>query len=217
LQVAQSIREPFGVSVFGSAVIRVEPDLASLSFGVSWIEKEPQDAFTAAREAAQKVSSFLQSAGIAEVSTSRVELTQAFEYKNNENRSIGYRATIKYHLLLHDLDRMESVLVGVVAAGANIVDAVSLQTSRLKEYRAEARQRAVNAAREKAEIYCQASGVRLGAVIHIEDVNPEIMRSYQGHVMREIQPDDEGEIGALNPGSITVNAAVLMGFGLLHD
>ena len=47
-------------------------------------------------------------------------------------------------------------------AGANELTSVTFQTTRLKEVRADARRRAVAAAREKAELYCSAAGVSAG-------------------------------------------------------
>jgi hypothetical protein len=51
--------------------------------------------------------------------------------------------------------------------------------------------------------------VEAGAVLSIEDVNPESLRGYgEGHVAREPSVDDSGESGAMDPGAITVGAAV---------
>lgn len=136
----QFLQKPFGVSTFGSSIIRTEPDLASIRFAVSRLEQRPRDAFGRAHEAARSV--------------------------------------------------------------------------RLKEVRAQARQQAVQAAREKAEIYCVAAGITLGPVIHIEDVNPDQLQGREGHVIRELQPDDEGPVQAFNPGSITVAGAVMVAFEL---
>jgi uncharacterized protein YggE len=112
---------------------------------------------------------------------------------------------------------MEEVLAGVVDAGANEIGSVEFRTARLKEYRTEARRRAVAAAREKAENYCRAAGVSLGAVVSMEDVNPEVLRgSGESHTSSEVSSDDAGPDRALAPGSIIVGAAVSVVFELSH-
>jgi uncharacterized protein YggE len=214
MNVTQAIQNPLGVTVFGSAVLRVEPDIASLNFTVSRLEQHPKDAFTATRKAVQKVRDYLAHAGIEDVGSSRINLSQSFRYVEGENTFLGYQAEVSFHLLLTDLERMEEVLSGVVDAGANKINAVNFQTTRLKELRAEARRRAVAAAREKAEIYCEAAGVTLGNVQHIEDVNPEQLRGREGHVVREIAPDDDGPLKAFDPGSIVVGGAVMVAFAI---
>jgi uncharacterized protein YggE len=210
----QAIQNPWGVTVFGSAVLRVEPDIASLNFTVSRLEPHPKDAFAATSKAVRQVNTYLAQAGIKDVGSSRINLSQSFRFIGGENKFWGYQAEVTYHLLLSDLERMEEILSGVVDAGVNKINSVEFQTTRLKELRTEVRYRAVKAARRKGEIYCEAAGVILGRVIHIEDVNPEQLRSREGHVVREIIPDDDGPIKAFNPGSIVVGGAVLVAFSL---
>lgn len=217
MNIQQSIPNPFGVTVFGSTVIRVEPDVASLRFFVSRLEEHPKDALEKAREAAVSVSRFLSQANLDEVGSSNITLRQTYRYIQGENQLQGYTATIQYHVLLRDLSRIEEILVGVTESGANGIQSVDFQTSHLKDLRAQARQRAISAAREKAEIYCQAAGVNLGQVIHIEDVNPDSLRQREGHTTKEIIPDDEGPPRAFDPGSITVGGAVMLSFNICDN
>jgi len=208
----QLIKTPFGINVFGSALIRVDPDVVSLNFSVSRLHQHPKEAFQDVRKASQGVRKYLEQAKVGEVGTSRVNISQTFRYISNENKFVGYTARVAFHVLLRQLDSMEDVLSGIVDAGVNEITSVDFQTTRLKEIRAEARRRAINAAREKAENYCTAAQVSLGKVIHIEDVNPDTLRGREGHVSYEIQPDDSGEIKVFDPGSITVGAAVIIAF-----
>ena len=208
----QLIQVPFGINVFGSALIRVDPDIVSLNFSVSRLHQHPKDAFQDVRKASQGVRKYLEQAKVGEVGTSRVNIAQTFRYISNENKFVGYTAKVAFHVLLRQLDSMEDVLSGIVDAGVNEIASVDFQTTRLKEIRAEARRRAVDAAREKAENYCNAAQVNLGKVIHIEDVNPDSLRGREGHVVHQPQPDDGGEIKVFDPGSITVGAAVVVAF-----
>lgn len=207
---------PSSVRVFGSAILRVAPDTASIVIAVSRLEQTPKDAFAKARKAAEAVSACLQKAGLEEFGASRISLAQEFKYANYENRFAGYRARIGYNVVLRDLDRVDAVLTELIDAGANELSSLTFQTTRLKEIRADARRRAVAAAKEKAALYCDAAGVSLGAVIAIEDVNPEALSGRnEGHVYREpLAVDDSGELKAVDPGAITVGAAVVIYFEL---
>ena len=70
-------------------------------------------------------------------------------------------------------------------------------------------------AREKAENYCRAAGVSLGAVVSLEDVHPESLRGTgEGNTSSEVPSDDAGPDRALAPGSIVVGAAVSMVFAI---
>lgn len=210
------VKQQSGVKVFGSAVLRVEPDVASLKFAVSRQGKVPKDAFQETHKAVKGVRAYLNQAGAAgDVAASRITLTRTFEYKDGRQQPTGYSAKVAFNVLLSDLARMEDLLIGVVDAGANEIDAVEFRTTKLKEYRAEARRRAVAAGREKAENYCRAAGVTLGAVTIIKDINPEVLHgSGEGHTSREAPSDDGGPEGVFAPGSIIVGAAVSLVFAL---
>jgi uncharacterized protein YggE len=199
-----------GVKVFGSAVVRVVPDIASIVVAVSRLEQKPEAAFSKTRDGAQGVAAYLHKAGVKDFGSSRVTLSQEFRYTNGVNKFAGYQAKIEFNVLLQEMDRVDAVLSGLIDAGANTLTSVTFQTTRLKELRADARRRAVMAAREKAELYCAAAGVDVGSVLAIEDVNPESLSGRsEGHTYREpAAVDDAGEPGAIDPGAITIGAAV---------
>jgi uncharacterized protein YggE len=210
-----AIRNPFGVSVFGSALITAPPDCVSILVGVSRLEQKPADAFSKARKGAQTVADFLRRSQIQEFGSSRVSLSADFKYSGGEQRFVGYKAKMAYTLVVRDLDSLEEVLAGLIDAGANELTAVEFQTSRLKELRAQARRIAVEAAREKAQIYCETAGVILGTVLHIEDVNPNVLQGRgEGHVRREPIVDNDTSKQPLDASAINVGAAVLVGFGI---
>lgn len=204
------VRTTHGVRVFGSAVVRVAPDTASILVAVSRIEQKPEAAFAKARKAAQAVNAYLREAGVKDFGSSRVTLSQEFRYTNGENRFVGYQAKIGFNVVLREMDKVDALLSGLIAAGANDLTSVTFQTTRLKEIRADARRRAVAAARAKAELYCEAAGVAVGGVLAIEDVNPELLSGRsEGHTYREpVAADDIDVPGAIDPGAITVGAAV---------
>jgi uncharacterized protein YggE len=208
----QSIPNPYGINVFGSAIVRVDPDLVSISFSVLRLKKDPKEAFAAAREGAQQVRAFLAQAKLTNFGASPLSLKESFIHTGGEHRFEGYHASIDFHVLLHELERMEEIVAGVINAGANKVTDIEYQTTRLKEIRADTRRRAVEAAREKAENYCKAAGVTLGSVIHIEDINPNVLKGNVGHGFHETQPDNDETMNAFNPGSIIVGGAVTVAY-----
>ena len=63
--VHQAIQRPFGVNVFGSCVVRVKPDSATLAFAVTRTAEKPADAFAATRKAVEDVRAFLSRSDVA--------------------------------------------------------------------------------------------------------------------------------------------------------
>lgn len=212
-----AVRNTTGVTVFGSALLRVPPDVGSLLFTVARTAKKPREAFALAREGAAAVAKYLKSVNIADVRSSRVTLQHDYTYSGGERRLVGYLARIGFSVHLRELDRVEEVLTAVVEAGANQVDSVSFETTRIREVRAEARTLAVRSAREKAELYAQAAGITLGAVVQIEDVNPDILTGRsEGHATTKVDADETAS-GPIDPGAIAVGGAVRMCFAILAD
>ncbi len=208
----QAIVTPFGISVFGSAIVRVVPDVVVIRLSVSQLKPHPREAFESVRKASQQVQAYLSGLQIKDAGSSRISLNEEFRYINNESKFVGYRTHVEFRVILSDLSRVEEILAGVVDAGANNILAVDFQTTRLKEIRAEARRQAVAAAREKAEVYCQAAGVELGEVIHMEDINPDQLQGREGHTRVETPLDDDGGARAFDPSTITVGGAVRVAY-----
>jgi uncharacterized protein len=217
VKISQAIKSPVGVSAFGSALIRVAPDIASLNFSATRLQKTPAGAFKETHAAALAVRQFLTKSGVKDVQASRLTLSQQWIYANGTRRSEGYTAKASFNVLLDELEQLETILAGVVDAGANEVDEVAFQSRQLKSFRVSARQQAALAAREKAEIYAAALGKAVGDVLHIEDVSPDQLRGRESHVTREPELDHHGPAKAFDPGSITVGAAVVVVFALLDS
>ena len=214
-----TIKQPFGISVFGSGLIRVVPDIATLRVAVSAINEKPSLAFSEARQRAQAATGFLGRYSGLEFGASRVRLAAEFRLTGTERRFVGYRARIGITVQLRQLEVLEEVTTGLIEAGANEIEAVDFQTSKLKQFRADARKMAIAAAREKADLYARAAAVRVGKVIHIQDVNPEVMRALnppRGHGATPANPEFDVEGGAqiFDPAAIDIQAAVLVAYGI---
>ena len=214
----QILERPFGVTVFGSAVRRVEPDLAVATLGVGRVAREPGDAFSATRDAVRAVREALINAGIdtKNLEVSRIALEDAYDGFAPNRKFIGYKASVNFKVRIENLLVVEKALVEAVRAGANTVGGVTYMTSKLKDVREGVRREAIAAAKRKADVYCEAAGITLGAVIHIEDVNPDQLVARGGHAaMAPTSPEEDEDSGAIQSGSIVVSGAVVVGYALI--
>jgi uncharacterized protein YggE len=134
--------------------------------------------------------------------------------EGNERRFLGYQCQAWFSVESRDLDDVQQLLEGIVAAETNEIESVDFDVADKPGLRAEARRAAVAAARRKAELYAGEAGVRLGAVVHIEDEDPEQVRSgYRSHSSARTGASEED----LAPGHVVVWAAVTLGFAIAHD
>ncbi|MEV5610784.1 SIMPL domain-containing protein [Streptomyces sp. NPDC052225] len=208
------IKEPWGLSVFGTGSVSAEPRVAQLKLAVDHLAPTPKEAFAHAGAAVARLRGVLREHGVpdSEVSGSRLALQSEFKGYGGERTFLGYRCEATYTVQTEQLDRLQQLIEDAVEAGANRVDEVRFDVLGKPAMRDEARRRAVAAARRKAEVYAEAAGVRLGRVVHIQDVDPESVgvRTHGGRLGGDPETD-----GVLAPGAVKVEAAVLLGYGLL--
>jgi uncharacterized protein YggE len=210
------IEKPWGVTAFGAASVRAVPDLARVQVSVIRVEASPEAAFAATTSGVHAVREAVRRLGLAgtAVENSRLGLQSHWDGYGESRKFVGYKCTSSFSIETPDLDRIQQLLIDVVAAGAHHVESVEFDVRAKPELRAQARRDAVDAARRKAQLYAEAAGLQLGAVVHIEDVDPEQMRQeYRGH--------GGGGMGAagedLAPGHVVVSAGVALGFSIAHS
>ena len=211
----QMVERPWGIAAYGAANVKSAPDLVRVRFKVIRLEQTPSRAFASASEAVRTVRETLRAHGVPDgaVERSQLGLKSAWEY-GTPRRFLGYECQVLYAVESGALDDVQPLLVDLVDAGANEIVAVDFDVSGKADLRAEARRKAVGAARRKAELYAEAAGVRLGAVLHIDDVDPEQagFDRYRGHGSGgEASPED------FAPGHVVVSAAVILGFSISRD
>lgn len=204
------IRQPWGVT----ASVKSAPDLARLKLAGNVTEKTPREAFEAGQAGVAGLRRVLRDHGIPDgrVSSSRLKLSSAYQYQDGVHKMVGCTCEAAFTVETGDLDGLQQLLIDVVDAGVNRVEGVEFDVTAKGELRVEARRAAVRAARAKAELYAEAAGVRLGEVVHIEDVNPDDPlpnERYRSHGAVSGHSDED-----LAPGQIVVSAAVVLGFSL---
>src|SRR5262245_23923688 len=86
----------------------------------------PADALEAARSAVRGVRGSLREHGIGDeaVEGSRLDLKSAYEYGDGGRKFVGYQCQAAFAIESAGLDDVESLLIDIVAAGANEIEAV---------------------------------------------------------------------------------------------
>jgi len=214
----QMVERPWCVSAYGAAIVKGVPDLVRARFKVVRLEQTPSLAFAEASKGVHAVREALRRHEIPDsaIERSRLGLRSSWSGFGPDRKFLGYQCTSSFAVESANLDDVQQLLVDVVAAGANEIDAVEFDVTTKSDLRAQARRDAVAAARSKAELYAEAAGVRLAAVLHIEDVDPEqgsfkVYRSRDGALGGESGQED------LAPGHVAVAAAVILGFAINHS
>lgn len=187
------------VSVTGEAQMSVAPDLAQIDGGVSTDARTAREASDANNKAMAAILAALKASGIAEadIRTSRLSLfPQSSPSKVNGPVQItSYRASNSVTVRFRDVTRVAATLDALVAAGANEIGGINFMVSQESKLLDDARVKAIEDARRKAEIYAKAANVRLGAPISISEdgaSGPAPMRAaFKANAPAQIAPGEE--------------------------
>lgn len=150
------------ITVTGTAISSVAPDLANISFGVETQEKTARDALAANSELMNNVIVTIKQVGLSdsEISTSQFNIYPVYDSHQDKETGVytqelvGYRVNNIINVKTEKLDSVAAIIDSAVSAGVNRVDNVFFSlspevTSKLKD---ELLEKAVLNAKSKADI-----------------------------------------------------------------
>jgi uncharacterized protein YggE len=168
------------VHTTGTAVIRVQPDKATVRLGVQTFGPAPRESRARNVQIVEQVLQAIRGEGVPvqDIATDYLTIRPENDYKQfGESKIVGYWTDNAIVVTLRDVDKLSDVLTAALEAGATTVDDISFSTTRLRELRDEARSLAVEAAMEKAQALSGAVNVSVGDV---QDISENSWSYYSG-------------------------------------
>jgi uncharacterized protein YggE len=165
-----------GITVQGTGSVKVEPDGVAFNFSVSVIAESTELAVSQTASAADEARSALTESGVddADIATQSVSVYPEYAYASDGSQSLkGYRGTQSFAVTIRDTASAGEIVDAVVAAAGddmqiNSVTPVLIDT---EDATAEAREKAIEAAKDKAKDYADLLDVDLGDVRVISEVS----------------------------------------------
>ena len=160
------------VAVSASAEVKRAPDTAVLSTGVV---SQAADARTAIALNSKKMVAVVEAmtaAGIEskDVQTSGVSLNPDYAYAPNRPPRIrGYYASNTVNVTVRDIAELGTILDALVAVGANQVNGPMFDIGDRDAVLDEARGKALDKARVRADLYAKRLGLRVARVVSIDE------------------------------------------------
>lgn len=169
---------PSTVSVSGHGSVMVTPDAASISVGVTVINANLSEAQAQATSTMNAVLDALRAAGISDndVQTSNYSVNVLQEYDTNglPARVSGYQVSNQVNVMIRDLGKLGDILDAAVQAGANSIYGVSFIVTDSTKAATQARKDAVADATRKAQEIADATGMRLGRVVSVNETSSPV-------------------------------------------
>lgn len=209
-------QRPTILQLSASAEVRAAPDVADIGAGVVTTAPEASAAMAANSTAMEKVIAALKKSGIAErdIRTSGLSLEPQFRYEQNrEPQLTGFRASNRVQVTIRDAKATGKVIDGLVGAGANQIDGPTFRVLAPDPLLDKARQQAVAIARQRAELYAAAAGLKVKRITLISEgsaIEPPMPMPRMAMAM-------EAKVAAAPPvqmGESTLTVTISMSFEL---
>ncbi|HEY2502397.1 MAG TPA: SIMPL domain-containing protein [Mycobacterium sp.] len=166
---------PRQVTVLGSGQVQGVPDTLTADVGIEFTAPDVTTAMNETNDRQQAVINALVGAGLDRKDISTTEVTLQPQYRNPEPNGTapitGYRASNAIQIKIHPTDAASRMLALIVNTGgdATRISSVSYSIADDSQLVKDARARAFNDAKNRADQYAQLSGLRLGKVLSISE------------------------------------------------
>lgn len=178
------------LTVEGQGKVLATPDVAVAELSINVEAATASLAQNQANVKSNAVVAFLKGKGIEEkdIKTSGYNIYPQYDYVNGRSVLRGYQVTQSFTVKIRDMARANEALDGVVDAGVNQVGGISFQIDDPEKLKQEARQKAIDDAKQKASVLEGQLGVDLGHIVSFSESQdgfypqPYMMREAVGGV-----------------------------------
>lgn len=155
----------------GTASVSAVPDEAVVTAGVSTKAESARAALSDNTKRMRQVFGALKDLEIEErdITTSSFNISPNWEHGSTGSRQRGYQVSNQVTVRLRDVTLVGAALDTLVRAGANQAGGVQFIVKNRDELLDSARAKAVGKAKDRATLYAEAAGVKLGKIIEITE------------------------------------------------
>lgn len=164
---------PRQVTVVGSGHVQGVPDTLTADVGIEFIAPDVTAAMNQTNARQQAVIDAIAGAGVDRKDISTTDVTLQPQFDNAGNTITGYRADNSIRVKIHPTDSASRVLAVIVSTGgpATRISSVSYSIADDSQLVKDARARAFQDAKDRAEQYAGLSGLGLGKILSISETS----------------------------------------------
>jgi len=217
------------ITVSGEAVVKVSPDRVMVTFGIETMDPDLEKAKLANDRILQAAIKAITGccAETKNVQTSHLSIEP--RYRDYTRRTpedfLGFFVNNIFAVTLNDPAKIEQLLTVALQAGVTNIHDLSFETTEFKKYREQARELALQAAREKADKMAAVLGAKAGAPLEITEGGAgwwyySGWRGREGgmsqNVMLSVGEASSELYGSVALGQIGIRASVSVTFALTN-
>lgn len=159
------------ITIEGQGKVQAIPDVAAVDIGLN---TEKADVKTAQRENTEKMNAItkqIKGLGVEDkdIQTTNYQIYPRYDYTQSGQKLRGYQVSQSARIKIRDLSKIGAILAAVGESGANQVSGVSFTIDDPEVLRQQAREKALENAKAKAEALANKAGVRLGKIVSFSE------------------------------------------------
>ncbi len=162
-----------GITVSGTGKTSIKPDIAQIQLGVSTLAPSVQEARDKAAQALDGMIASIKANGVADkdIQTQQLYIQPEYDYSNNQQTLRGFRISNVVSVKLRDINKTGKLVDDAVSAGGNEtqIQGIAFTVENPDDAKAQAREKAVADAKQKAQTLAKAAGVQVGDVLQISE------------------------------------------------
>lgn len=212
-------QQPNGIFVNGEGTVTVVPDEVLLQVYIQEEASSAQKVKENTDKVMNEVLKYLKDKKIPQknVQTEYVRLRKNVQSKYNVPNAVNFYASQSISILLTDVSKYDEITQGLLELGINGIDNVQFKSSELEKYEAEARLKAINDAKEKAQAYAKALEVKVGTPILISETSANNFNQPQVYRMMEMkQSSVSSDNQTLAIGEMEIKAQIQINFSIIN-
>ncbi len=171
-QIGRLPESPRTIVISGTGKIIATPTIAVSNIGLVTQKADVASAQAENTDRMNKMVAALQTLGIAaaDVQTAQYQINPNYSYDQKTGSTItGYSVTQSLEVKIRDLTKISAVLAKAGELGANQVNGVTFTIDEPSNLQAQAREKAVADAKEKAQKLADQLGVHLGKIVGFDE------------------------------------------------
>lgn len=200
-------------NVTGEGSVAAKPDIATLNVGIQAQGSTVKAAQDQINATINKVAEAIKKLGVEQkdIQTTNYNINPNYDFQGNIQRITGYSASTNLTIKVRNIDLVNQVIDQATGSGANQVGGISFDVDDKTKVENEARQKAVAAAKTKAESAAKIAGFKLSRLVNYSEnfeggPRPIPLRMSVG------APDAEKLETAVEPGSSEIKVVVTLSY-----
>ena len=203
------------LAVVGEGKIEVTPDTAYVDAGITVDNRQTVLEVQATISTINnKIIEAMKNIGVekTDIKTSSYSVNPNYVYDNNQNKITGYNGNATIQIRVRNTEMASKVIEEATKAGANQIQGERFTVDNPEKYREEARNKAIQNAKDQAEKMAKSLGIKLGKIVNIIESTPDNSSNFKYDALPMAGGGAGGSGLNIEQGSQTLTSTVTLYF-----